>query len=89
METALEMEHKIVLDSRNTLAVSGVLEVLAFDEETVRMDTVAGKLTVKGENLSITGFHKESGDLSATGRFHTAVYVADPQSSSFLSRFFR
>ena len=40
--------HSLALEERHRLCVSGVSEVLSFDEEQVVMDTSLGLLTVDG-----------------------------------------
>ena len=89
MDNVIEMNHGIIAENRKKLNVSGVKEVISFDEETIQLDTVQGKLTVKGEQLHILSFHTESGDLSAEGRLHALVYVSDEKSGGFFGRLFR
>ena len=43
--------QNIILENRNKLSVSGVKDVLSFDDQVVIMETELGLLTVKGENL--------------------------------------
>ncbi len=72
------------------LNISGVKDVTSFDDETVLLDTVLGKMTVKGEGLRIESFNTETGDLSAVGKIHAVVYMSDAKvSGGFLSRIFR
>ena len=85
----IEMTHGIVVESRKKLCISGVRDVLSFDEETLELDTVLGRLTVKGEEMHIISFHNDSGDLTADGRVHALVYVSDERSSGLFSRIFR
>lgn len=85
----IEMNHSIIAEGRKKLNVSGVRDVLSFDEETIQLDTVQGRLTIKGEGLHIQSFHTESGDLTAEGRLHAMVYISDERQGGFLSRLFR
>ena len=45
--------QNLILENRNKLSVSGVKDVLSFDDQVVIMETELGLLTVKGENLII------------------------------------
>ena len=45
--------QNLILENRNKLSVSGVKDVLSFDDQVVIMETELGLLTVKGENLRI------------------------------------
>ncbi len=83
------MNHAVMTQGREKLNISGVKDVLSFDEETFLLDTVAGRMTVKGENLHILSFHTESGDLSAEGRIHAIAYLSDNKSGGMISKLFR
>ena len=45
--------QNIVLENREKLNVSGVNDVLRFDDQVLMIDTELGLLTVKGENIRI------------------------------------
>ena len=45
--------QNLVLENRKKLSVSGVNDVLSFDDQVVMVDTELGLLTVKGENIRI------------------------------------
>lgn len=89
MDANREAEHGIVTQGREKLSISGVLGVISFDDETIMLETVAGRMTVKGEKLHIVSFITETGDLSAQGRIHAIAYVAEAGRGSVLSRLFR
>ncbi len=43
--------QNVILENREKLTISGVLDVLSFDDQIVIVETELGLLTVKGENL--------------------------------------
>ena len=45
--------QNLILENRGKLNVSGVVDVLSFDDQVVIIETELGLLTVKGENLKI------------------------------------
>ena len=45
--------QNLILENREKLSVSGVLDVLSFDDQVVIIETELGLLTIKGENLRI------------------------------------
>ena len=45
--------HRLTLDGRDKLTVSGVEDVERFDENEIVMNTTDGVLIVNGENLHI------------------------------------
>jgi len=90
MEDNIRLEHKIIIDERKNLIISGVKEVKSFDDETVLLDSIMGKITVKGEKLHIISFNTETGDLTAEGKIHAVVYMSDEnRGGGFMSRIFR
>lgn len=90
MEETANVYQNIIIESRKKLDISGVKDVMSFNDETVLLETELGKLTVKGEDLHIVNFNTETGDLTATGRVHAVVYMSDGKSSGgFISKIFR
>ena len=66
--------HKIVLDMRNTCEITGVLDVISFDEEEVILETVEGIVTIKGKELHVNRLTLEKGELDMDGVFHSFMY---------------
>ncbi len=89
MDENLKIPHSIVIDNREKLSAAGIKNVISFDDETLLLDSVMGRITVKGENLHIESFDTQSGDLSAEGKIQAVVYMNEVRSGSFISRFFR
>ena len=88
MEEIMQSNHNLILENRKKMTISGVKEVLSFDEETILLDTALGQLTVKGSGLHILGFERDSGDLIAEGKVYAFAYTSE-QSKGFFSRVFR
>ena len=61
------IRHRIILDERERLSVTGVTDVIAFDEETITADTDMGVITIRGENLHISKLNLEDGILQTDG----------------------
>ena len=53
MEENPGMAHKIVLNNRNQGNLTGILDVISFDENTIVLDTDMGLLTIKGKDLHV------------------------------------
>ena len=66
--------HRLELDGRGRLVVSGVEDVERFDESGIVMSTSAGILTVTGENLHIGKLSLEGGELHVDGRVYSLTY---------------
>ena len=62
-----ELSHRVVLEDRSRLTVSGVEEVERFDENTVVLSTAQGGLEIQGEGLHIEKLSLDGGDLQVEG----------------------
>ena len=67
-------EHRIELEGRERLSVTGVEDVDRFDENEIVMSTSAGTLVLTGENLHIGKLSLEGGELHVDGRVDSLSY---------------
>ena len=81
--------HRLSLDQRSHLTVSGVDEVESFDESAIRMTTKGGDLLVRGRGLHIEKLSLDGGDLLVDGTVDALIYQEPEETASFLSRLFR
>ena len=88
-EKALELPHKVTLDSRNRLNMTGIKEVESFDEGMVVLHTTRGTLVVRGEGLHLQLLSLDGGQVHVDGTVDSLTYE-DPGNASggFLSRLF-
>lgn len=70
----LPLPHTLKLTERQSLTVSGVTEVLNFDETAVRLQTTLGLLWVYGQQLRLKHLDPEGGVLTLTGTVGALVY---------------
>ena len=84
-----EIAQTIILEGRERLSISGVTEVLSFDEEEVIMETSRGLLTVSGSGLHVEKLSLDIGELSMQGVVDGLVYTDEQnRRGGFWSRFF-
>ena len=89
MENSL-MSHTVSIDDRKTVNITGVNEVIGFDDVTINLKSNMGKISIKGEKLHISSFDEDVGILNINGLIHGIVYIADSDSSGgFFSKLFR
>ena len=65
MEENPGMAHKIVLNNRNLGNLTGILDVISFDENTIVLDTDMGLLTIKGKDLHVNRLSLEKGETDS------------------------
>ncbi len=78
-ESQMEMRvpHRVALEDRSGLTVSGVMEVERFDENEIVMSTSRGTLVVRGEGLHIEKLSLDGGELRVEGSVDALSYEDD------------
>lgn len=87
MGTDLQMPHKLSLDNRKLLTMTGVTEVISFDEQSMVLSTALGNLTVHGQGLQLKNLSLEGGQVAVEGTVAALIYE-EPRRSGGLRRFF-
>ena len=72
--TTNNMVQNLLLENREKLTISGVLDVLSFDDQIVILETELGLLTVKGENLRINKLSLDTADVIVDGEIYNLGY---------------
>ena len=86
--------QNLILENRGKLSISGVTDVLSFDDEIVILDTELGMLTVKGENIRINKLSIDTSEVIIEGEISAFSYSDKDKSSkdknsSFISKIFK
>ena len=84
--------QNLILENRGKLSVSGVNDVLSFDDQIVVVDTELGLLTVKGENLRINKLSLDTAEVIVEGEISSLAYSPNKQdksSGTLLSKIFK
>ena len=66
--------QNILVENREKMNVSGVLDVLSFDDRVILMETELGLLTVKGEKLKVNKLNLESEEVIIDGVIQNLSY---------------
>ena len=66
--------QNVILENREKLSVSGVLDVLSFDDEIVVMETELGLLNIKGEELHINKLSIDTSEVVVEGNIYNVSY---------------
>jgi sporulation protein YabP len=80
------LPHKLSLDGRSRLGVTGVTDVLSFDEGAVLLRTEMGILTVQGRELRLKTLSPEGGQVTVEGTVSSLVYEEPRSKGGWLSR---
>ena len=72
-------KNDILIRSRKHIDVTGVRDVVSFDDRSVVMVTSGGDMAVEGDELKIGVLDIEKGVVSVDGRIGAVIYYdADP-----------
>ena len=66
--------HGVTLTARTDAVVTGVLEVISFDETLVLLKTAAGDMVLEGIGLRVHTLDVEGGRLAVTGEISGLYY---------------
>ena len=77
MEEKLGLSHKLELYNREKGILTGVLDVISFDENSIVLDTDMGFLTVKGKDLHVSRLSLEKGEMDLEGNVDSLVYSSN------------
>ena len=85
--------HKVILENRSRGTITGIQEVVSFDENQIVLDTDMGMLTVKGKNLHVSRLTLEKGETDIDGSIDSLAYSSNEayrkSGESLFSRLFR
>lgn len=71
------IEHTLTLTSRKTLKLSGVKQILSFDDLTVLLETACGEMEIAGESLSVDLLDLDNGLAVVSGTISGMNYISE------------
>ena len=74
------LPHKLQLNERKSLIMTGVTEVVSFDETAVVLQTSLGLLIVQGQQLSLKNLSLDGGQVAVEGSISALTYEEPRQS---------
>ena len=69
--------HKLEVTGRGTGSVTGIQDVVSFDENQIILDTDMGLLTEKGKSLHVRRLTLEKGEVDIEGTFDSFAYSSN------------
>ena len=83
------LPHGLRLEERKKLTMTGVTEVVSFDEEAVVVKTALGTLIVQGHDLKLKTLSPEGGQVDITGTVTSLNYQEPKAAGGRLRRLFQ
>jgi len=83
--------QNVILENRKKLTLTGIKDVLSFDDEIIVLESELGLLNIKGRDLKVNKISVETGDVIIEGTIRMFEYsdkdIAPKQ--SLVSRIFK
>lgn len=70
----METTHKLQLTDRKSLTMTGVTEVVSFEETAVVLHTALGTLVVQGRDLKLKTLSTDGGQVAVDGEVSALIY---------------
>lgn len=81
-----QMPHKLTLNERQQLTVTGVAEVVSFEDTAVVLRTGLGTLVVQGRDLQLKELSVTGGEVQVVGTVSSLLYEEPRESGGWLRR---
>lgn len=84
--------HKININERKNIVVTGVKKLNSFDENEFFVDSIMGPILIKGVNLELIKLDTFQGTLSIKGKINSINYLDDTKknkSENIMARLFK
>lgn len=82
----MQLPHKLTLNERKKLTMTGVTEVISFDENTVVLKTVLGSLEIQGDGLQLKMLSLDGGQVAVDGHICALLYEEPKKEGGFFRR---
>ena len=90
-EKQTNIMQNVILENRKKLTLTGIKDVLSFDDEIIVLESELGLLNIKGRDLKVNKISVETGDVIIEGTIRMFEYsdkdIAPKQ--SLVSRIFK
>ena len=80
-----KLPHQLSLADRKKLTMTGVTEVVSFDETAVVLETSLGTLVVQGQGLQLKTLSVDGGQVAVEG-YVSALLYEEPRQGGWLRR---
>lgn len=84
----MKLPHKLTLNERKNLTMTGVTEVVSFDENAVILKTALGTLAVQGKALGLKTLSLDGGQVTVDGEVDALIYEENRSAGGVLRRLF-
>ena len=85
--------QNIILENREKVSISGVLDVLSFDDQVIILETELGLLNIKGNDMRVNKLSIDTSEVIVEGKINNLNYSEnrgiENKGTSLLSKIFK
>ncbi len=83
--------QNIIMENREKITVTGVIDIHSFDDELVLAQTDLGILTIKGDDLKMNKLNLENNELIVEGQIIAIAYsdMAGNKKNGLMNKLFK
>lgn len=74
MQTNKSLNHNVVMENREKVIITGIIDIHSFDDELVLTETEMGILTIKGRDLKMNKLNLDNTELVVEGQIGMLQY---------------
>lgn len=73
-QNTISKSHKLSLDNRKRLTMSGIKDVVSFDLTQILLESTQGMIHIKGNDIKVTRLSLENGEVDIDGTVDSITY---------------
>lgn len=90
MSDSMHKKQNILIEDRRHLDLSGVEQVDSFNDNTIVLSTVKGRLSIKGEELNVSKLNLDEGRIEIDGLINSLSYLSkEGEPKNFIGKIFK
>ena len=91
MNGNLYRSHEISILNRNSLSISGIKKIITLESDNFLVDSICGRINIKGNNLEVLMLDTDKGDLKLKGKVDSIIYSDSKKENkeSILTKLFK
>ena len=73
-QNTVSKSHKLSLDNRKKMSMSGIKDVVSFDLTQILLESTLGMIHIKGNDIKVTRLSLEKGEVDIDGTVDSITY---------------
>ena len=88
-KSKIQVNQNIIVENRQKINISGVEDVISFDDQTICINTNLGKITIKGYGLKMDKLNLDNTELLVEGEIVSITYSESYSKGGIFQKIFK